>query len=396
LSVGLWVRLIAWLIALLWGWKAVTSAVGLGRVPNLLRKDPSAAPVGEPMLVVVIPARDEVADIEACLRSLLAQDYGALHVVAVDDRSSDGTGALLDALAAEQGGSGRLSVLHVTELPEGWLGKTHAMAMAARHAIAMYRPEYLLFSDADVLFTPDALRRGLAEAVETRADHFVLSPTPILGTVGEAVMLGFLQVMGLWAVRPWKVADGKAESDAMGIGAFNLLRTEAYLALGGFDALRLQILEDLTLARRVKQMGLRQRIAFGPGMVRLHWAAGVMGIVQVMTKNLFAIFGFQTLRLVVACGAFLVLCLGPFVGLAMTGTRVPSVLALGAIVWVYWVARGMGRIPAWTAVGFPFSVCLFVFSLLRSMAVTLRDGGVTWRGTFYPLKVLRKNVQLLR
>jgi glycosyltransferase involved in cell wall biosynthesis len=383
---------IAWMIAVLWIWKAVTSAVGLWRVPNLLQKARDAVPAGEPMLVVVVPARDEATQVEVCLRSLLAQDYGALQVVAVDDRSSDGTSALLEALAAEQE---RLSVLHVTELPEGWLGKTHAMAMAARHAIAIYRPEYLLFSDADVLFAPDALRRGLAEAVETGADHFVLAPTPILQTTGEAVMLGFLQMMGLWAARPWKVADPKAKRDAIGIGAFNLLRTEAYLALGGFDALRMQILEDLTLARKVKQMGMRQRVAFGPGMVRLHWAAGAMGIVRVMTKNLFAIFGFRPLRLLGACLALSLLCLGPFVGLVIAGARVPSVLALGSIVALYWVARSMGRIPAWTAVGFPFSVCLFQFSLLRSMVVTLRDGGVIWRGTFYSLAELRRNVQLL-
>ena len=112
----------------------------------------------------------------------------------------------------------------------------------------MHRPEYLLFTDADVIFQPQAVRRALAQAVATQADHFVLLPTLILRTAGEAALVGFLQVMGLWSARPWRVADAKAKRDAMGIGAFNMLRTSAYLSLGGFEALRMQIVEDVTLA----------------------------------------------------------------------------------------------------------------------------------------------------
>ena len=146
------------------------------------------------------------------------------------------------------------------------------MALAARHAIALHHPDYLLFTDADVLFHPDAIRRSLAQAVATHADHFVTFPTPIIKTLGEGMLLGFLQS---WASGPPALASSnpKAIRDSVGIGAFNLLRTPAYQQLGGFDALRMEILEDLTLARRVKLAGLRQRVAFAPGMVTLHWAA---------------------------------------------------------------------------------------------------------------------------
>jgi cellulose synthase/poly-beta-1,6-N-acetylglucosamine synthase-like glycosyltransferase len=385
---------LAWMIALAWTGRAIEATLGMRRVQDLTRPEFDVEPEGEPQVVVIVPARDEAASVQACLRSLLAQDYGNLRIVAVNDRSTDATGALMDDLAAEPG-SARMSVLHITELPEGWLGKPHALATGAEEAMVRHSPEYLLFTDADVFFAPDAVRRSLAEAVKTRADHFVTVPTPIMETKGEAVLLGFLQVMGLWGARPWKAADANAR-DAIGIGAFNLMRVEAYERIGGFAGLRMQILEDLTLAARVKCAGMRQRVAFAPGMMRFHWAAGVMGIVKVMTKNLFAIFAFQPVRLLMGCVGFAVLCLEPFLGLGFAGMRLPGVVALAGVVAMYVAVRRMGRIPAWTAVGFPLSAGLFCYSMLRSMVVTLRDGGVTWRGTFYPLKELRRNVQNFR
>ena len=133
--------------------------------------------------------------------------------------------------------------------------------------------------------------------------------------------MGFLQVIGLWATRLWRVSDPRAR-DAIGIGAFNLLRRTAYQRLGGFEYLRLQILEDLTLARRVKQLGLQQRVALAPGYVRIHWARGINGVLNTMTKNLFAIFRYRLLLLIVSCSALFVLCLAPIVGLFWHGTRV--------------------------------------------------------------------------
>jgi GT2 family glycosyltransferase len=384
----------AWLIALAWAIRAMEATIGLRRIPDLNRPEFDREPEGEPQVVVIVPARNEAASVQACLRSLLAQDYGNLRIVAVDDRSSDATGELMDELAREPG-SARLRVLHIDELPEGWLGKPHALATGAEEAIVWHEPEYLLFTDADVHFEPEAIRRSLAQAVKERADHFVTVPTPIMETKGEAMMLGFLQVMGIWGARPWKVADANAR-DAIGVGAFNMMWREAYERLGGFAALRMQILEDLTLAARVKRSGMRQRVAFAPGMMQFHWAAGVMGIVKGMTKNLFAIFGFQPLKLLMGCMGFAVLSLGPFVGFGFQGMRLPGVIALASVAAMYVAVRKMGSIPAWTALAFPLSAGLFCYSMLRSMAVTMRDGGVTWRGTFYRLDELRRNVQSFR
>jgi glycosyltransferase involved in cell wall biosynthesis len=375
---------IAWLVALAWVWKALDAARGLARIPDITRQQYDRTPDGNPSLTVIVPARNEAADVAACLESLLQQDYNNLQIIAVDDRSSDRTGAIMEALAAEH--PHKLHVLHITKLPPGWLGKTHAMSFAARHAGS----DYLLFTDADILFRPDALRRCLAEAIATSADHFVTLPTPTIKTHGEGMLLGFLQVLGLWPTRPWRAADPRATRDFVGIGAFCLLRTSAYRQLGGFEAFRMEILEDLTLARRIKLMELRQRVAVSPGLVRVHWASGAMGVVGVMTKNLFAVFGFHILFLLIACGWLTLFYLAPVAFLASSATQVPAVIALAAIALLYRLAGRLSGISAWYVVLFPFSTVLFLYSLLRSMVITLKQGGVTWRGTFYPLAELRK------
>ena len=383
-------RLLAWALALAWLWKAITAARGLPRIPNLLEPRFDIEPADEPSIVVIVPARNEEQALPASLASLLAQDYTNLKIIAVDDRSTDSTGTIIDTLASQH--PNRLRALHVKELPTGWLGKPHAMALAARHTIAVDQPDYLLFTDADVLFTPQAIRRSLAQAINTGADHFVTFPTPIVKTIGEGILLGYLGLMGLWATRPWKASDPKSIRDSIGIGAFNLLRTSAYQQLGGFDALRMEILEDLTLARRVKLAHLKQRVAVAPGMVSLHWAPGALGVVNVMTKNLFAVFRFRISVVLVACAGMATLCLGPFVFFALKTTRVPATIALCSIAVLYGLSARHSKISPWFALAFPVGALMFLYSLLRSTLTTLREGGVTWRGTFYPLSELRKNI----
>jgi cellulose synthase/poly-beta-1,6-N-acetylglucosamine synthase-like glycosyltransferase len=307
--------LFAWLIAFAWLYKLLEAARGLATVPNLLAPEYDVAPAGNPSLTVVVPARNEAEDIAACLESLLHQDYANLRIVAVDDRSTDATGTIIETLARAH--CDRLEVLSVMELPANWLGKTHAMALAARFAIETYQPEYLLFTDADILFRPDALRRALALAVATQADHFVLLPTTLVKTRGEGMLLSFLQVMSMWAIRVWRVADPKAKRDALGVGAFNLIRTPVYQQLGGFDAAAMEIIEDLELGRRVKLAGFRQCAATGPGLVCVHWAAGARGIVTGMTKNLFAVFRFRIELLLAAAAGMVLFCIAPVAFLAL-------------------------------------------------------------------------------
>jgi len=376
--------LLAWLVALAWLWKVTDAAFGLPRIPNLLLPEHNIAPAGSPSITVIVPARNEAADLAATLHSLLTQDYPNLQIIAVDDRSTDQTGLIIDTIAAEH--PDKLRALHVTELPPGWLGKTHAMALAARHALT----DYLLFTDADVLFRSDTIRRALAHAVATRADHLVILPTTLIRRWDESAILGFFQIFTLWGARLWRVADS-TKRDALGIGAFNLLSRSAYFQIAGFESLRMEIIEDLGLARRIKHAGLVQRVTFGRGLVSLHWASGIKGLVGVMTKNLFSAFRFSIWLALLGCLWLLVFCVAPAAGLFFAPTRIPATLTIAAVVWAYWLMSRHSGISTGNALFFPFGALVFIFTLLRSMLLTLKRGGVIWRGTFYPLTVLRKN-----
>src|SRR5580698_1557336 len=379
----------AWLIALLWLSKAIAAARGLPRIANLLLPQHDLTPANSPSITVIVPARNEAVDIAATLHSLLAQDYPNLHIIAINDRSTDHTGDIITALAAQH--PQKLRAIHITDLPEGWLGKTHAMALAARQAPS----DFLLFTDGDILFRPDAIRRSLAYAVASQADHLVTLPTTTIKRWDEAALLSFFQIFGIWAARPWRVSDPKAK-DAIGIGAFNLLRRTAYLHIGGFESLRMMVSEDLGLARLVKRAGLAQRVAFARGLVSVHWAAGVNGLVNVMTKNTFSIFGFYPPLLLLGCVGLIVLCVAPAAGLFFHPTRLPALIALAAVAYAYRLLGRFSGLSAWNFIFFPISALTFIFTLLRSMAITLQQGGVRWRGTFYSLAELRKNATPLR
>jgi glycosyltransferase involved in cell wall biosynthesis len=379
------VKLIAWLITLTWLWKVIAAAFGLPRVPNLLDHQHNLTPTGSPSITVIVPARDEAVDIAATLHTLLVQDYANLHLIAVDDRSTDQTGPIIDTIAAQH--PDKLRTLHVTELPPRWLGKTHAMALAARQAPT----DYLLFTDADVLFHPTAIRLALAHAVATHADHLVTVPTTLIHRWDEAAILGFFQIFSLWGARPWRIANSKAKHDAIGIGAFNLIRRDAYLQIGGFESLRMEIVEDIGLGRRIKRAGLAQRLCFGRGLVSLHWASGINGLVSVMTKNLWAAFRFYISLALLGCLWLLLFCVAPAIGLFHSPTRIPAILTLAAIAYAYHLLSRHSGIATWNALFYPVGALIFVFALLRSMFITIKQGGVTWRGTFYSLAELRKN-----
>jgi glycosyltransferase involved in cell wall biosynthesis len=387
---ALTVQSLAWLVAFVWVGHAFSVLRGLPRVPDLLQLPTPPMDGSAPTVTVIVPARNEEQHIAASLQSLLEQDYPSLEILAVDDRSTDRTGAVMDALAARH--PDRLRVLHVTELPAGWLGKTHAMALAARQSTS----DYLLFTDADVLFAPDALRRSVGYLLQSRGDHLVTMPTLIIRRWDEAVVLGFIQVSSLWAARPWKVADPRARRDAIGVGAFNLVRRSAYLEVGGFEALRMEVVEDLTLGRRLKHAGFGARLAYGRGLVNIHWAAGALGLAHVLTKNIFSALGFRILLVAVSCVWLTLFCILPFAGLGIVALRLPALVTLCAVVLEY---RAMGRrsgISAWNGLLMPFGALLIVYALLRSMVTTLAQGGIRWRGTFYSLEELRKHSASLK
>jgi cellulose synthase/poly-beta-1,6-N-acetylglucosamine synthase-like glycosyltransferase len=386
----------AWIVAGTWIWRTSDAVKSMPTVPRLTDfewdKATSAA-----TLTVVVPARDEASNIAATLDALLLADYpehgGGLRILAIDDRSTDATGTIMDAYVAEYAmrrmvrrALPALDVIHITDLPEGWLGKTFAMQVATENSDS----EFLLYTDADVLFSPSVLRRAMAYIEASKADHLVVLPTMQVRSRGEGIVLGFFQVIGMYASRPWRVSDPNVR-DSVGVGAFNLVRRSAMEAIGGWMPQRLAILEDVTLGRRMKAAGMRQRIAFAPGLVLVHWAAGASGLIRVMTKNLFSAFNFQPLLLAGAGIWILIFCVAPIAGLAWWWTLAQSLMVLCCIGATYRIMGEASQIDARYAWLFPLGALAFLWAMLRSAIVVWWQRGVVWRGTLYELEDLRRH-----
>ena len=387
---SLFYTLAGWGLAAIWLSRLSGAAFGMRKVPDITRPEWNRSPAtatGDARVSIIVPARNEAAEIERALTSLVGIDYPNFEIIAVDDRSSDATGAIMERVAASAGG--RLRIIHVHDLPPDWLGKTHAMWLAASEASG----EWLLFTDADVIFKPDALLRAILYAEHERADHVVLFPRMIMKRAGERMMIAFFQTLFVFGHRPWKVADPKAK-DHMGVGAFNLIRANCYKAIGTYQRLRMEVLDDMKLGKLVKESGFAQRNVFGEDLISIRWAAGAMGVVNNLTKNFFAVLSYRWPLALISCCGLLLLNLVPFLGAAFLhgSARVGYGVALLSMFAIYLGMSRKSDIPAHYFLLHPVSTILFVYTMLRSMLLTLGRGGVTWRGTFYPIAALRRGM----
>jgi glycosyltransferase involved in cell wall biosynthesis len=377
------------ILAVVWLSRAIDAALGVRTLADISQPEWDRMPdIAKNRVAIIVPARNEEAAIKQALDQLLALDYSNYQVIAVDDRSTDRTGEIMDEVASAS--SGKLKVAHVRELPPGWLGKTHAMWTAANQA---GKPDWLLFTDADVMFRKDVLRRAIAYAEAERADHLVVFPRIIMKRSSEKMMIAFFQLLFVFGHRPWKVADPKAK-DHMGVGAFNLVRRSAYESVGTYEALRFEVVDDMKLGKVIKNAGFRQRVAFGDDLIEVRWARGARGVVNNLTKNFFAVMSFQTWRALLACVGMAFLNLMPFVAvlIAPGWSRIPYGVALASMFFLYAGIWRQGEIHPWYFFLHPVSTTLFIYTMLRSTFLTLWNGGVEWRGTKYPLEDLRKGL----
>ena len=378
------------LLALIWFSRVVDAAFGIRTLTDISQPEwdcDSATAMGNPRVAIIVPARNEENSIGHALERLLALDYQNYEVIAIDDRSTDRTGTIMDDLMASSGG--RLKVVHIRELPPGWMGKAHAMWTAARQTDA----DWLLFTDADVMFRPDCLRRAIAYAEAEPADHVVLLPRVIMKTPGEKMMVSFFQILFVFGHRPWKVADPKAR-DHIGVGAFNLVRRSVYEAIGTYERLRFEVVDDMKFGKVIKNAGFRQRVVLGAGLIDIRWAHGARGVVNNLTKNFFAVMSFQAWRALGGSVVLAIMNLTPFLGaiIAPGFARVPYAITLTSIFALYAGTWRRDQIQPWYFFLHPVSTVLLMYTVLRSMFVTLWNGGVEWRGTFYPLEELRKGL----
>lgn len=338
-----------------------------------------------PKVSLIAAARNEERNIEAAVRSLLNLDYPDLEIILVNDRSTDRTGEILQRLATE---NQRLQVVEISELPAGWLGKNHALQMGADRS----RGDWLLFTDADIIFEPSALRRGVYFAATHQIDHFAVAPDCRMQPwLLKVYLIAFMMLFTLF-LRTWLVR--RPDSTAhVGIGAFNLIRRAVYHGIGGHRPIALRPDDDLKLGKLVKQHGFRQELAYGREMVVVEWYASVWEMVRGLEKNMFSGTDYRLDVVVFSSIALLLFHVLPFV--AMWLTPAPACWFFTATAVTYWLlalyaAREM-RQPFSAGLGYPLAILLFVFVMCRATMLNLWQGGLQWRGTFYSLRELRKN-----
>jgi glycosyltransferase involved in cell wall biosynthesis len=373
------------LIAIFWVVHGLRVAWGLLHLPWV--KDFSPAK-GEDCagISLIFAARDEEEKLPVALATLESIDYPNLEIVAVDDRSRDATGRILDEFARAREG---VRVVHVDELPAGWLGKPHALQTGYESSTG----DWLLFTDADVRFAPDSVRRTMAMVRELKLDHLTLFGDVEMVGFWETVLVTFFGLAMHIASDSYQVSNPHSRA-YVGVGAFQLIRRSAYEGLGTHRRLAMEVVDDMKLGKLVKQGGFRSCVGIAQEFVSVRWHAGLGNLIRGVTKNFFAGLGYSVPFVLVALAGMLLTNVAPFVGVILGHGWVRFLAAVSVLIAL---AFHLGidlvmRVSPLYALTHPLGALLFCYMLARSTIVTLWRGGVEWRGTFYRLEELKRRV----
>ncbi len=373
------------LIASLWVVQGTRAGIGMARLPSL-SDAPPLSPGNAPSVSVIFAARDEAEKLPGAIETLLAQDYPRFEVVAVNDRSRDQTSAILHEFERAKP---NLKIIDIADLPRGWLGKPHALVAGFEQS----QGEWLVFTDADVHFAPDVLRRAVALAQERQWDHLSLLASVEMRGFWEITAISYFSLGFVIGNEPW-LASNPRSGRYVGVGAFQLVHRAAYEKSGGHRRLRMDVIEDMKLGKLMKMAGLRSGVAVAQDMVRVRWHTGLQNVIRGVTKNLFAACHYNALFALVAMSLPLIMSVLPFFGLAFaTGwARAFAGIAVAVAVLVHAAMIWSTDASPLYALTHLLGAVLFSWMLARSAIATLLRGGVVWRDTFYPLEELRKGL----
>lgn len=367
---------------------AIAALLSHYKVPRL--HDVAPAGPGDPplpRLSIIATAHNEAGTMESALHSLLAQRYDDYEVIFVDDRSTDETGEIAERLSA---GDARLKVLHIDELPSGWFGKTHAAQRGADAATG----EVLLFTDADVVFAPDAAACGVRHLLRERLDHLAAAPrVTVTGTMLRASTTAALLFISA-RQRLWKVGDPRS-SAFFGIGAYMMMRADSYRAIGGHERVALRPDEDLRLGQIVKRSGMRSGFLKGVELLEIRWYRSFGDFIRGLDKNFFAALDYSVFMVAGATATLAWLAVGPLVMaplLLATGQPLAGTI-FAACPLIYWtLATILSRdhcYPWCYTLPFPLATVVIAFAIWRSTLLTIFRG-VAWGGPPVPVAELRK------
>ncbi|AHF07588.1 glycosyltransferase [Desulfitobacterium metallireducens] len=330
-----------------------------------------------PSLSIVVAACNEEESIKRAIHQLLVQDYPNFEVIVINDRSTDHTGDILKELENEYP---QLKVITITDLPSNWLGKTHAVYQGTKQA----KGEWLLFTDADVMFSPNSLKKAVNYAVNNNLDHLTIGPNVTTKGFFFSSLMSWFQ---------FSITFIFMSSKAAGVGAFNLIRKSTYEEIGSYKALALEPVDDWSLGKLVVKKGYKQEYGISNGLISVKLYDSIFTMLKGIEKNQFPGMNYDVAA-TLAAGLFNgFIQIYPFLGIFIGSTlsRILCGLSIIIIFTCYNVAKRFGGISLKHALVHPISVSLHLYAILNSMVRILSRGGLEWRGTFYSLKELKKH-----
>jgi chlorobactene glucosyltransferase len=337
-----------------------------------------------PAVSVLVPARNEEQTITKCVSSLLCQDYPDFEIIVLDDNSTDATREMLQHLPHPPE---TLRIMQGLELPAGWVGKCYACHQLAQHA----RGSWLLFTDADTVHSGHAIRDAVELAIARKADLLTLIPRQEMVTFAERLILPLLHFTSFTLLPFFAVEHVRNSKFAIGIGQFMLFRSSAYEAIGGHESVKNNIVEDVWLARKIKEHGLRLRAADGGSIVSCRMYTRWSEVWEGFSKNIFAGFNFSLPAMALAMGMYALLFAAPFVvlagGLAVHALTRTEVSLLAAQICLNYLVRSVlsvkFKLGVLSTILHPFGILAVVAIAVNSWRWITLGRGARWKGRIY-------------
>lgn len=365
------------------------TALGMRRM-TVLDDVPLLQRENVPKVSVIIPACNEAATIEPALKSILAMDYADLEVIAVNDRSVDRTGAILEEMQKQYPG---LQIYDISELPEGWLGKNHALQYGAERA----RGEYLLFTDADIIMEKSSLARAMHHMLENRLDHMSMFFKNIApGGLLNALILDAGGGLMLF-LKPWKAKDPNSKR-YMGVGAFNLVKSTVYKAIDGHKTIAMHPIDDVMLGKMIKQIGFSQDCLLGHNFIQAEWYVTVREFINGLMKNTFAFCNYNMANVLFGVLVVVIMNILPLLAVFLTSGITRGLFGTAVMVRILSFANGFSKtgINPWYSTWALVTSYIYIYIALKAAITTTINRGIIWRGTYYSLDELKANLQKTR
>jgi glycosyltransferase involved in cell wall biosynthesis len=369
-------HLLALIILIAWVMALIRTIVNLRLIPRL---QPDMLPANEPLVSVIIPARDEAHIIEQTVRAFLAQTYANLEVIVVNDRSADGTGDIVRAIHDQ-----RLTVVDGVEPPAGWLGKPWALHQGSRAA----RGELLLFVDADLIYAPAALSAAVAYLQRQCVALLSLFPYIQMRGFGENASMPMMIMVFFTFIPTWISNRTRFARLAVGGGTGNLVVREIYESSGGHEALSDSVVDDIALARLVRRAGWKTETIRADDLVSLRMYHGLREVIDGFTKNTFSALGRNYAAGFLVVAGCVVFHIVPY-ALALTGDRVSiATIVIISITRVILFRALRYRLDAAIFLH-PVMAVIWTWIFVRSIWLTGIRGKVLWRGRTYDARQTR-------